>query len=155
MTFVTNSRKASARNTALGINELVSHIISFLPNQDLKSARLVSKRWGSLGGRMLIGTLYISPREIDMAVFDNITRHRDLSKSVKTLVYDSAQFFNFRSAATYFSELCLLHEHGAYLHLGSANTEITEFQKYIHREAVNDADSEMVPGKRSKTPLVE
>ncbi|KAL9023845.1 MAG: hypothetical protein Q9180_008087, partial [Flavoplaca navasiana] len=80
-----------------------------------------------------------------MAVFDNITRHLDLSKSVKTLVYDSAQFFNFRSAATYFSELCLLHGNGAYLHLGSANTEITEFQKYIHRNAVNNADSEMVP----------
>ena len=104
---------------------------------------------------MLIGTLYISPREIDMAVFDKITRHRDLSKSVKRLVYDSAQFFNFRSVATYFSELCLIHERGAYLHLGSASTEIMEFQKYIYRKAVNNADSEMVPGKRSKTPFVE
>ena len=104
---------------------------------------------------MLIGTLSISPREIDMAVFENITKHQDLSKSVENLVYDSAQFFNFRSVASYFSELCLVQEHGAYLHLGSANTAIKGFQKYIHGKEFNNADSGMVPGKRSKIPFVQ
>ncbi|KAL8875673.1 MAG: hypothetical protein Q9198_005996, partial [Flavoplaca austrocitrina] len=136
---------ASASTTALGINELVSAILSFLPQLDLKTARLVSKRWGSLGGQMLIGTLYISPREIDMVAFDNITKHQDLSKSVKHLVYDSAQFFNLGSVPSYFRELCIAQKYGAYLHLGSANTAIKEFQKYMGRKEISDADSGLVP----------
>ncbi|KAL9013037.1 MAG: hypothetical protein Q9180_009047, partial [Flavoplaca navasiana] len=136
---------ASASRTALGINELVSAILSFLPQQDLKTARLVSKRWGSLGGQMLIGILYISPREIDMVAFDNITKHHDLSKSVKHLVYDSAQFFNFGSISSYFRELCIAQEYGAYLHLGSANTAIKEFQRYMGRKEIYNGDSGLVP----------
>ncbi|KAL8978065.1 MAG: hypothetical protein Q9205_006260, partial [Flavoplaca limonia] len=136
---------ASASSIALGINELVSAILSFLPQQDLKTARLVNKRWGSLGGQMLIGTLYISPREIDMVAFDNITKHRDLSKPVKHLVYDSAQFFNLGSIPSYFRELCIAQKYGAYLHLGSANTAIKEFQKYMGRKEISDADSGLVP----------
>ncbi|KAL9024417.1 MAG: hypothetical protein Q9180_007908, partial [Flavoplaca navasiana] len=82
-------------DTALGVNEIVTAIMARLPKKDLKSARLVNRTWASLGGQQLIGKLYISPREIDMAVFDSITQHPDLSKSVKHLVYDSAQFFKF------------------------------------------------------------
>ncbi|KAL8657881.1 MAG: hypothetical protein Q9226_001478 [Calogaya cf. arnoldii] len=111
----------SATDTAVGINELVSAMLAFLPRKDLKTARLVNRKWASLGGQMLIGTLYISPREIDMAAFEGITKQRDLAKSVRDVVFDSAQFFNFGSIASYIAELCLAHEHGAYLHLGDAH----------------------------------
>lgn len=125
---------APGSDTALGINELVSTILSFLPQKDLKPARLVSKRWASLGGQMLIETLYISPREIDMTAFEGITKHLDLAKSVKHLVYDSAQFFNFGRAASYYTELYLTHQNGAYLHMGDANAAIERFNELIHGE---------------------
>ncbi|KAL8754721.1 MAG: hypothetical protein Q9199_004145 [Rusavskia elegans] len=125
---------ASASDTALGINELVSTILSLLPKKDLKSARLVRKRWASLGGQMLIGTLYISPREIDMTAFEGITKHLDLAKSVKHVVYDSAQFFNFGSAASYYAELYLTQQNGAYLQMGDANAAIERFNELIHGE---------------------
>ncbi|KAL8978710.1 MAG: hypothetical protein Q9205_005774 [Flavoplaca limonia] len=85
----------SVIDPALGINEIVTAILSHLTKKDLKSARIVRRTWASLGGQQLIGDLYISPREIDMVAFDGITQHPDLSKSVKRLVYDSAQFFKF------------------------------------------------------------
>ncbi|KAL9033593.1 MAG: hypothetical protein Q9180_005866 [Flavoplaca navasiana] len=106
--------------------------MSHLPKKDLKSARLVSRTWASLGGQQLIGELYISPREIDMVAFDGITQHPDLSKSVKRLVYDSAQFFKFDSAAAYYVELCVAQEHGSHLHLGNAHAAIEKFKALIH-----------------------
>ncbi|KAL8846925.1 MAG: hypothetical protein Q9221_008013 [Calogaya cf. arnoldii] len=123
---------APATDTALGINELVSAILAYLPKKDLKSARQVNKRWASLGGQMLIGTLYISPREIDMNAFEGITKHQDLAKSVKHLVYDSAQFYNFDSAASYYAELYEAHVQGAYLHLGQAHSAIEGFNEVVH-----------------------
>ncbi|KAL8644932.1 MAG: hypothetical protein Q9226_007522 [Calogaya cf. arnoldii] len=123
---------APATDTALGVNEIVSAILAFLPQKDLKTARQVSKRWASLGGQMLIGTLYISPREMDMIAFEDITKHQDLAKSVKHLVYDSAQFYNFDSAASYYAELYEAHVRGAYLHLGNAHAAIDEFNELVH-----------------------
>lgn len=105
-------------DTALEVNEIVTAIMSQLPKKDLKSARLVNRAWASLGGQQLIGKLYISPREIDMAVFDSITQHPDLSKSVKHLMYDSAKFFKFGSATAYYVELCVAQELGVPLAYG-------------------------------------
>lgn len=98
-----------ASATALGINELVNSILCLLPKNDLKSARLVRHKWASLGGQMLIGTLYISPRKIDMDAFDGITQNPDLAKSVKYLVYDSAQFLSFGSAESYYKRFYFVH----------------------------------------------
>ncbi|KAI4237107.1 MAG: hypothetical protein LQ349_002090 [Xanthoria aureola] len=114
---------ASAKGTALGINELISSILSYLPKKDLKSARRVNKIWASLGGQMLIGTLYISPREIDMAAFDGVTQHQDLSKSVKHLVYDTAQFIRLDSFDEYYKELARAERAEAFLHLGTAQSK--------------------------------
>lgn len=116
-----------AGETALGINEVVSIILSCLPKKHLKSARLVNKTWASLGGQMLIGTLYISPREIDMAAFDGITQHPDLSKSVKHLVYDTAQFRKYDSFGEYYNRLEEQLDFDEFFHLGSAHTELDDF----------------------------
>lgn len=114
-----------ASATALGINELVNSILCLLPIKDLKSARLVRQQWASLGGQMLITMLYISPRKIDMDAFDGITQNPDLAKSVKHLIYDSAQFLTF-SAESYYTRLYSVQRDGGYLHLGSANAAIKE-----------------------------
>ena len=66
-----------------------------------------------------------------MVAFDGITQHPDLSKSVKRLVYDSAQFFKFDSAAAYYVELCVAQEHGSRLHLGNAHAAIENFKALI------------------------
>ncbi|KAL9013312.1 MAG: hypothetical protein Q9173_001984 [Seirophora scorigena] len=73
-------------------NELILVVLAHLPQKDLKQVRLVCKELASLGGQRLIGTIHISPRDEDMDVFDSITRHPHLSKSVKNLFFDTAQF---------------------------------------------------------------
>ncbi|KAL8651677.1 MAG: hypothetical protein Q9226_004596 [Calogaya cf. arnoldii] len=118
---------ASACGKALGINELASAIISYLPKKDLKSARLVDKRLASLASQLLIGTLYISPREIDMAAFDGITQHPHLSKSVKHVVYDTAQFKKYDSLGQYYAELHNAYQHNAFIHLGNAQCRLNQF----------------------------
>ncbi|KAI4238858.1 MAG: hypothetical protein LQ349_000802 [Xanthoria aureola] len=148
---------APASVTALGINELVNSILCLLPKKDLKSARLVRQQWASLGGQMLIETLYISPRKIDMDAFDGITQNPDLAKSVKQLVYDSAQFLTFGSAESYYARLYFVQQDGGYLHLGNANTAIERFLKFIQdREDLSSPEfslhnlyKEIVTGPRS------
>ncbi|KAL8670333.1 MAG: hypothetical protein Q9168_005120 [Polycauliona sp. 1 TL-2023] len=144
---------APASEIALGINELISAILSYLERKELKLARLVCKLWASLGGQQLIGALYISPREIDMVAFDGITQHSDLSKSVKHVVYDSAQFYNFDNAASYCAQLCVTQARGAYLHMGTANATIQSFKELIHpKEDIESAvDNELDPLKPPRT----
>ncbi|KAI4173806.1 MAG: hypothetical protein LQ346_008349 [Caloplaca aetnensis] len=82
-------------------NEVVFSILNYLPQKDLKQSRLACKDFASLGGRLLIGTLHVSPRDADMVVFHNITRHPDLSKSVKNLFFDTARFCKYDSMLDY------------------------------------------------------
>ena len=124
---------ASARGTALGINELVTAILSYLPKKDLKLARRINKTWASLGGQMLIGTLYISPREIDMAAFDGVTQHQDLSKSVKHFVYETAQFVKLNSFDQYYKELARANKAEAFLHLGTAHSQVSQFCSEVEK----------------------
>ncbi|KAI4252204.1 MAG: hypothetical protein L6R42_008068, partial [Xanthoria sp. 1 TBL-2021] len=137
---------APASDTALGINELVSAILSYLPKKDLKSARHVNRKFASLGGQMLIGTLYISPREIDMAAFDGITQHPDLSKSVKHLVYDTAQFRKYDSFGAYYNRLEEQLNLERFLHLGTAHTEVEDFCSRMNdtgeETEIGDSDDE-------------
>ncbi|KAL8712514.1 MAG: hypothetical protein Q9220_003362 [cf. Caloplaca sp. 1 TL-2023] len=86
-------------------NELILNILSCLPIRDLKQTRLVSKLLASLGGQLLVDTLYLTPREKDMEVFDQITQHPDLKKSIKKIHYDSAQFRKL-SLVEYCHKLC-------------------------------------------------
>lgn len=86
-------------------NEIVLLILGLLPQQDLKRTRLACKALASLGGQLLIGTLHISPRDADMEVFNRITQHPDLSKSVKNLFFDTARFPKYESMFLYCRDL--------------------------------------------------
>ncbi|KAL8669283.1 MAG: hypothetical protein Q9168_006115 [Polycauliona sp. 1 TL-2023] len=144
---------APASERTFLINELVSSILSYLPQKDLKSARLVNKTWASLGGQKLIGTIYISPREIDMAAFDGITQNPDLAQSVKRIVYDTAQFRKYATYGTFYDACDGAYYCGAYRHLGSAYLEAERFctavgathhniceQEYDRNKEINDFD---------------
>lgn len=48
--ITTSARMDSVVDTAHEINEIVTAVMSQLPLRDLKSARLVSRTWASLGG---------------------------------------------------------------------------------------------------------
>lgn len=72
--------------------EVVLMVLGYLSKKCLKQTRLVCRLLAVLGGQLLMDTIWISPREKDMEVFDSITQHPDSSKSVKHLVYDFAQF---------------------------------------------------------------
>ncbi|KAL8875616.1 MAG: hypothetical protein Q9198_006051 [Flavoplaca austrocitrina] len=76
-------------------NEIILEILSGLKKKDLKRARFTCKKLASLGGQMLVVNLYLSPREKDMAVFDTVTQHADLKKSVKNIIFDTAQFADY------------------------------------------------------------
>ncbi|KAL8727992.1 MAG: hypothetical protein Q9181_005496 [Wetmoreana brouardii] len=86
--------------------ELILMILSYLRKDDLKRARRVSRKLASLGAQRLIQRLYISPRTKDMDVFDAVTQHPELRKSVKHLVYDTAHFVHY-DIHDYFDQLCM------------------------------------------------
>ncbi|KAL8767665.1 MAG: hypothetical protein Q9209_005924 [Squamulea sp. 1 TL-2023] len=73
--------------------EVILTILEYLPHADIKRTRLVSKHWSELGAMALhVDTVYLSPRDKDMTVFDGITQHPVFKATVKHLVFDSAQF---------------------------------------------------------------
>ncbi|KAL8653343.1 MAG: hypothetical protein Q9226_003888 [Calogaya cf. arnoldii] len=85
-------------------NEVLTIVLGNLPRKHLKQTRLVSKRLAALGALQLVDTVYISPREKDMVVFDAITKHPVFSKSIKKIVYDNARFADL-SMPDYFDRL--------------------------------------------------
>lgn len=82
---------------------------------------------------MLIGILYISPRETDMAAFDGVTQHQDLSKSVKHLVYDTAQFVKLNNFDQYYRELARADKANAFLHLGTAHSKVSQLLSEVEK----------------------
>ncbi|KAL8853730.1 MAG: hypothetical protein Q9221_001373 [Calogaya cf. arnoldii] len=73
--------------------EVIHIILENLSQTDVKQARLVSNRWAAIGARSLdVHTVYLSPRDKDMEVFDVITQHPIFRTTAKHVVFDSAQF---------------------------------------------------------------
>lgn len=87
-------------------NEVILIVLTSLPKSDLKQIRLACKHLATLGAQVLIGTLHISPRDADMEIFDAITQHPDLSRSVQNLFLDTAQFKKYTSKLEYYEALC-------------------------------------------------
>ncbi|KAI4115244.1 MAG: hypothetical protein LQ345_004119 [Seirophora villosa] len=84
--------------------EVILTTLEQLPRRALKQARLVCREWADLGARALaIDTVYLSPRDKDMEHFDAITQHPIFGKTVKHLVFDSAQFVEL-SFSEYFTK---------------------------------------------------
>ena len=73
--------------------EVIHIILENLSQTDVKQARLVSNKWAAIGARSLnVHTVYLSPRDKDMEVFEVITQHPIFRATAKHLVFDSAQF---------------------------------------------------------------
>ena len=70
--------------------ELASAILELCEKSDLKHVRLVSKDWNAAATPFLFDRVWISPREVDLEVFRNITTSSNLSRHVRRLVYDAS-----------------------------------------------------------------
>ncbi|KAL8835478.1 MAG: hypothetical protein Q9170_003311 [Blastenia crenularia] len=114
-------------------------ILVYLPTKDLKQTRLVCRSFASIGARLLIGTLHISPREKDMIVFDAVTQHPLYSKSVKHLFLDSAQFSPC-SLRNYFDALGEQFMSDRYQRVRESNTAVQQLIVSIKRTAGYDGE---------------
>ena len=85
--------------------EIVSTILGYTQKSDLKSTRLVSKSWDSMSIPSLFDTLYISPRNHDLQVFENVTNHPVLRKAVTILTWDGSRFHSHWNLRDYLEHL--------------------------------------------------
>ncbi|KAL8642169.1 MAG: hypothetical protein Q9226_008538, partial [Calogaya cf. arnoldii] len=113
-------------------NEITLGILSYLGKADLKRARIVCKKFASLGGQILVDTLYLSPRDKDMEVFDAVTRHPDLKVSVKNIVFDSAQFVKY-TLSQYLMKLNSAYIKGRFSELGSARAALAKIHVVMQK----------------------
>jgi len=112
-------RRASKRIVGLSV-ELVSELRKtvFLPPElklaivgcmgkyELKKMRLISREWSMFATPLLFDKVYISPRKIDLTVFNNITQHPVLGPVVREVIYDTSRFEDGISRRDYFDRLC-------------------------------------------------
>lgn len=80
-------------------------VLGCLPRRDIKQMCLVCDRLNKLSIGKLFSKLYISPREKDMGFFDAITRHPDLSRSIRSLCFESVRFPEKPTIMRYFDNL--------------------------------------------------
>lgn len=66
-------------------DELLLNCLGRLDKGQLKPMRLVSRNWCACSTGFLFDTVYISPSEEDVKVFESITQHPLLSKCVQKL----------------------------------------------------------------------
>ncbi|KAL8651679.1 MAG: hypothetical protein Q9226_004598 [Calogaya cf. arnoldii] len=109
-------------------NEVTILILSFMPKSVVKQARLVCQLWADLGAQFLFDTIYISPRRIDMDVFEEITRHGTLRNLPQHLVYDSAVFEQFDEIG-YAWNINWQYREGIFDLLGDAHDSIYEMSR--------------------------
>lgn len=86
-------------------HELVLLVAQYLGRRDLKSARLVAKLWCSCASEFLFTTIYVSANKVDLDAFNAITSDPVLSKCVRRLVYDGAEFMLDCSKTEYLDRL--------------------------------------------------
>lgn len=86
-------------------SEIVLSILSHLARPDLKSTRLVSKRWSLCAAEFLFDVIYISPSKEDIDVFQAITLHPVLSKCPRHLEYVGNEFLTHYSKEEYAEDL--------------------------------------------------
>ena len=67
-------------------------VLQLLMKVDIKSARLVCKRFDSLAIPLLYNVVIVAPHRKDLAVFDAIAGYKVYNKYVKELVYSAAEF---------------------------------------------------------------
>ena len=111
-------------------NEVILNILSCLSKKDLKQVRLVCRLWAALGAKSLFDTIYVSPREIDMSVFEAITQHPTLRNTPRHLVYDSAVFEQVNEVQ-YACDLHWQYHAGDFDILGDAGFEVDEMIRFV------------------------
>ena len=75
-------------------SEIVLSILSYLARPNLKSTRLVSKRWSLCAAEYLFDVIYVSPSKEDVDVFQAITHHPILSDCPQRLEYVGNEFLS-------------------------------------------------------------
>ena len=85
--------------------EVIILVHGYLGKRDLKASRLVSKDWSFYASSFLFDRIFISPRKVDLEVFNAITQHPTLSKYIKKLKYDGTRFCPDLSAEEYNKKL--------------------------------------------------
>ena len=73
-------------------NELILEILRDLCGTDLKSARLVCKLWSGSASEYLFTKVFISPHQLNINTFGAIAQNPTLSRCVKEIEYDAADF---------------------------------------------------------------
>lgn len=94
------------RKTAFLPPELMLAIFECMVKHELKKVRMVSREWSTFATPLLFDRVYISPREVDLTVFHNITQHPGLGPVVREIIYDTSRFQQRMSQRDYFDRLC-------------------------------------------------
>lgn len=74
-------------------------ISSFLLPQDIKSTRLVSRKWCNVTSPYLMRRVFFAPRRGTLDIFNKIVKHPIFGKSITELVYDFSLFHSKHDAA--------------------------------------------------------
>ena len=85
--------------------EIKGLVAESLQKSDLKSLRCVSKQWQAMATPPLFDKVYVSPRDKDIQVFSNITKHPVLRRHIKEMVCDTSEVPEL-SHEQYFHDLC-------------------------------------------------
>ena len=123
--------------------ELKVNVLAQLDKRSLKSVRLVSKEWNALATRPLFDRVYISCREMDMEVFQNITEHPVMCTSIRELVYDASLFARDLDIDEYFwalrrKSLIYVRQYWTSKPFNSADDEINAFVSDCHTNKMRD-----------------
>lgn len=100
-----NSLSPPTSGTPYLPTEVKGLVAECLLKSDLKSLRYVSKQWHAMATPMLFDQVYISPRDKDVQIFSNITKHPDLRRYIKNIVCDTSEISKL-SHEDYFYDLC-------------------------------------------------
>ena len=85
--------------------ELQGLVAKCLHKSELKKLRLVSQQWHVMATPLLFDRIYVSPREKDLQVFSNITKHPVLSRSINAIICDISEIPEY-TYEEYFHMLC-------------------------------------------------
>ena len=111
-------------------NEILLLVFRYLEKRDLKCSRHISHEWSLCAAKFLFDKVFVSPRKVDLEVFDAVTQHPIISTYVRKLEYDATQFRPDLSVEEYFHRVYTKHMPWAELHqqkYDSPDPQINEF----------------------------
>ena len=85
--------------------ELKGLVAECLHKSELKNLRFVSQQWHAMATPLLFDRVYVSPRDKDLQIFSNITKHPVLRRSIKEMICDISEISEL-SHEDYFYNMC-------------------------------------------------